>query len=202
MEYELKLLQLKEMANDAISNHGNLIIYYWISEIFEIKDYIDKTVWIDMIYYCIFEYLEESEQHGAFCLLSSATSFLNQTKDIKKDTYLYIIYSNETKRTKIGITNNPKHRNRTISSHENGISMTNLYRFADRKDAQAIESKLHKKLKDSRICGEWFNVQPIIASEALADLLIEDQIGYQEVNPVCVNSCQIVIENKARMMIK
>ena len=36
----------------------------------------------------------------------------------------------------------------------------------------------------------------------MADLLIDDENGYHEVNPVCVNSCQIVIENKARMEIK
>lgn len=45
-------------------------------------------------------------------------------------------------------------------------------------------------------------LKKIRASEALADLLIDKETGYSEVNPVCVNSCQIVIENKARTMIK
>ena len=41
-------------------------------------------------------------------------------------------------------------------------------------------------------------LKKIRAAEAMADLLIDDENGYQEVNPVCVNSCQIVIENKER----
>ena len=45
-------------------------------------------------------------------------------------------------------------------------------------------------------------LKKIRAAEAMADLLIDDENGYREVNPVCVNSCQIVIENKERMMIK
>lgn len=45
-------------------------------------------------------------------------------------------------------------------------------------------------------------LKKIRAAEAMADLLIDDESGYHEVNPVCVNSCQIVIENKARMMVK
>lgn len=45
-------------------------------------------------------------------------------------------------------------------------------------------------------------LKKIRAAEAMADLLIDDEDGYQEVNPVCVNSCQIVIENKARKEIK
>lgn len=45
-------------------------------------------------------------------------------------------------------------------------------------------------------------LKKIRAAEAMADLLIEDENGYQEVNPVCVNSCQMVIENKARAQIK
>jgi phage regulator Rha-like protein len=45
-------------------------------------------------------------------------------------------------------------------------------------------------------------LKKVRAAEAMADLLIDEQSGYNEVNPVCVNSCQIVIENKARTMIK
>ena len=45
-------------------------------------------------------------------------------------------------------------------------------------------------------------LKKIRAAEAMADFLIEDESGFNEVNPICVNSCQIVIENKARMMIK
>ena len=45
-------------------------------------------------------------------------------------------------------------------------------------------------------------LRKIRAAEALADLLIDEQTGYYEVNPVCLNSCQFVIESKARSQIK
>lgn len=44
-------------------------------------------------------------------------------------------------------------------------------------------------------------LKKVRAAEAMADLLIDEETGYHEVNPVCVNSCQIVIENKARKQI-
>lgn len=45
-------------------------------------------------------------------------------------------------------------------------------------------------------------LRKIRAAEALADLLIDEQTGYYEVNPFCLNSCQFVIESKARSLIK
>lgn len=45
-------------------------------------------------------------------------------------------------------------------------------------------------------------LKKIRAAEAMADLLIDDEKGYHEVNPVCINSCRIVIENKAKKEIK
>lgn len=62
------------------------------------------------------------------------------------------------------------------------------------KDTLGIKSK-----KDNMTELE---LKKIRAAEALADLIIDDENGYHEVNPVCVNSCQMVIENKARAQIK
>lgn len=45
-------------------------------------------------------------------------------------------------------------------------------------------------------------LKKVRAAEALADLLIDEESGYHEVNPVCVKSCQVVIENKARTEIQ
>jgi phage regulator Rha-like protein len=39
-------------------------------------------------------------------------------------------------------------------------------------------------------------LKKIKASEALADLIIDEQSGYYEVNPICVESCKFVIEQK------
>lgn len=59
------------------------------------------------------------------------------------------------------------------------------------KEALGITAK-----KDSMTEMELKKVR---AAEALADLLIDEESGYKEVNPVCVNSCHVVIEQKRRM---
>lgn len=45
-------------------------------------------------------------------------------------------------------------------------------------------------------------LRKIRAAEALADLLVDEQTGYHEVNPVCLNSCHFVLESKERSMIE
>lgn len=45
-------------------------------------------------------------------------------------------------------------------------------------------------------------LKKVRAAEALADLLVDGEDGYKEVNPVCVNSCHVVIEQKRRMEIQ
>lgn len=43
-------------------------------------------------------------------------------------------------------------------------------------------------------------LKKIRASEALADLLIDEENGYHEVNPVCVNSCIAITQETKKMM--
>lgn len=41
-------------------------------------------------------------------------------------------------------------------------------------------------------------LKKIRAAEAFADMVIEDQQGYQEVNPVCIDSCMAVVQYSAK----
>ena len=100
---------------------------------------------------------------------------------------------------KIGKTKDIKKRYKSIKAMNPNVV---LFSCCVANNIHVLESKVHKAFSESRIHGEWFRVTPKEAAEAMADLLIEDQNGYHEVNPVCVNSCQIVIENKARACIK
>lgn len=43
-------------------------------------------------------------------------------------------------------------------------------------------------------------LKKIRAAEALADLLIDEENGYHEVNPVCVNSCIAITQETKKMM--
>ena len=71
-----------------------------------------------------------------------------QNNDNKKT---YVMYNNRTGMYKIGRSNNPKHREKTLQSEEPDVELieqTNI----------DIESILHKKYKDKRVRGEWFNL--------------------------------------------
>lgn len=63
----------------------------------------------------------------------------------------YLIKDNRTGATKIGKSNNPYKREKTLQSDV--LSLELLYICDDN-----IESLLHKKYKDKRIRGEWFNL--------------------------------------------
>jgi phage regulator Rha-like protein len=93
----------------------------------------------------------------------------------------------ESKKTRNHFTETLKEHGYTKPGHyiQTTIQMKNTLGITTKKDSMN-ELELKK----------------IRAAEAMADLLIDEENGYHEVNPVCVNSCQIVIENKARMMIK
>jgi phage regulator Rha-like protein len=93
----------------------------------------------------------------------------------------------ESKKTRKHFTETLKEHGYTKPGHyiQTTIQMKNTLGITTKKDSMN-ELELKK----------------IRAAEAMADLLIDEENGYHEVNPVCVNSCQIVIENKARMMIK
>lgn len=59
---------------------------------------------------------------------------------------------------KIGISNKPDYRERTLQSEKPSIEMIASKRFPNRKIAMAIESALHNTYSQQRVRGEWFNL--------------------------------------------
>lgn len=59
---------------------------------------------------------------------------------------------------KIGISNNPEYRERTLQSEKPSIEMIACKSFPTRKIAMAIESALHTAYSQQRLRGEWFNL--------------------------------------------
>lgn len=57
---------------------------------------------------------------------------------------------------KIGISNNPVYRERTLQSEKPTIELIKAKEFPVRKIAEAFESALHKTYESKRIRGEWF----------------------------------------------
>jgi hypothetical protein len=57
---------------------------------------------------------------------------------------------------KIGISNKPEYRERTLQSEKPTIALLCAKEFPTRIIAEAIESALHKTFEDKRLRGEWF----------------------------------------------
>ena len=72
--------------------------------------------------------------------------------------YLYIMKDNSNGYYKIGISNKPEHRERTLQGEKPTIEMINNKKFAKRKIALSIEKSLHQTYSAQRIRGEWFDL--------------------------------------------
>ena len=71
--------------------------------------------------------------------------------------WIYVIKDNQTKLTKIGITqkDNAKQRLSTYSSHNMDIKLL----FIDKvQDCFSLENNIHERISDKRIKGDWFKL--------------------------------------------
>lgn len=72
--------------------------------------------------------------------------------------YVYLMLDKNTGYHKIGISNNPEFREKTLQSEKPTITMLACKKYPHRKIAEAIESALHTTYSAQRIRGEWFNL--------------------------------------------
>ena len=72
--------------------------------------------------------------------------------------YLYLMKDVSNGYFKIGISNTPEYRERTLQSEKPTIEMLACKKFPTRKIAESIESALHNTYSQQRIRGEWFNL--------------------------------------------
>jgi hypothetical protein len=59
---------------------------------------------------------------------------------------------------KIGISNRPEYRERTLQSEKPTIELLCAKQYPSRTIAEAIEGALHKAFGEKRLRGEWFNL--------------------------------------------
>lgn len=112
-----------------------------------------------------FKILEE--KHYSECLEFSKYFFEKRTvkepktrKQNSLDCYTYLMIDKRTRYYKIGFSNTPKYREKTLQSEQPSIEMIAHRRFIDRKLAQDFEKQLHQKFDSKRIRGEWFDLNP------------------------------------------
>ena len=72
--------------------------------------------------------------------------------------YVYLMRDNTNGYHKIGISNKPEYREKTLQSEKPSIEMLACKKFPTRKIAEAIESALHTAYILQRVRGEWFNL--------------------------------------------
>ena len=82
--------------------------------------------------------------------------------------YVYLMKDTSNGYHKIGISNTPEYRERTLQSEKPTIEMLACKKFPTRKIAESIESALHTAYSQQRLRGEWFNL-----SEADVAAIIE-----------------------------
>ena len=59
---------------------------------------------------------------------------------------------------KIGISNKPEYREKTLQSEKPTIELVCHKLFPTRKISESIEKALHESFKDKRLRGEWFDL--------------------------------------------
>ena len=72
--------------------------------------------------------------------------------------YVYLMRDNSNGYHKIGISNTPEYREKTLQSEKPSIEMLACKKFPTRKIAEAIEAALHTAYSQQRVRGEWFNL--------------------------------------------
>lgn len=82
--------------------------------------------------------------------------------------YVYLMKDLANGFYKIGISNNPEYRERTLQSEKPTIETVISKKFPVRKIAESFEKSLHAAYANKRIRGEWFN----LTSEDANDIII------------------------------
>lgn len=72
--------------------------------------------------------------------------------------YVYLMLDTSTGYYKIGMSNNPEYRERTLQSEKPTIVKLCAKEFPNRAIAGAFESALHKTFESKRLRGEWFEL--------------------------------------------
>lgn len=72
--------------------------------------------------------------------------------------YVYLMKDMSNGYYKIGISNTPEYRERTLQSEKPTIEMLACKKYPTRKIAESIESALHTTYSQQRLRGEWFNL--------------------------------------------
>lgn len=81
--------------------------------------------------------------------------------------HLYLMKDLANGYYKIGISNSPEYREKTLQSEKPTIELISSKEFSNRKIALAFESSIHKSYDNKRLRGEWFEFNQNDVNEML-----------------------------------
>lgn len=86
-------------------------------------------------------------------------NLLNSVEEIAtEDCYVYFMVDTNNHYHKIGISNKPQWREKTLQSEKPTIELIASKKFISRKIASSIEKALHSAYSNKRLRGEWFQL--------------------------------------------
>jgi len=74
--------------------------------------------------------------------------------------FVYLMKDESNGFHKIGISNDPRYRERTLQSEKPTIELLCKKEYPSRKIAESFEKALHSTFSDKRLRGEWFELSP------------------------------------------
>ncbi len=81
-------------------------------------------------------------------------------KKEEESCWVYLMHDLANNAYKIGISNKPEYRERTLQSEKPSIEKLAAKQFPTRDIARAFEAALHKVYETRRMRGEWFKLEP------------------------------------------
>lgn len=83
---------------------------------------------------------------------------LKKSPIVNEECYVYLMIDLKNKYHKIGISNKPEYREKTLQSEKPTIELVCNKIYPSRRIAKAIETAFHQTYGSKRIRGEWFNL--------------------------------------------
>ena len=103
-------------------------------------------------------------------LLERETLTLSTEMPVAEECHVYLMTDTINHYHKIGISNKPSWREKTLQSEKPTIELLASKRFINRKIAASFEKALHETYAQKRIRGEWFNLDVYEINEIIKTL--------------------------------
>jgi len=117
---------------------------------YELKPHQDYFFYNESLVYDLFGYLLKN--------LPVIDSFRSLEEISDESVHVYLMYDESTNLYKIGVSNNPKYREKTLQGQIPKVNTVVSREFNDRKLSLTMEKTLHEYFRPKHVRGEWFDL--------------------------------------------